>query len=432
MGKTIVIGAGIIGCSIALELARRGETPLVLDRLGGAGHGSTSASCGIVRCFYSTKTMTAMAREGSGVWSDWRNFLKAPADEELAHFEQPGMLFIPPSMDESFEEVMANMRSFGADVEFLTSSQVKERFPFLSVGSQFPVTRPSDDGFFEGAGHDIAGAIFEKDAGYVVSPMLATENLRRAGEREGVRFRMGQCVTAIEAGNDSRFRLTLEDGTQLAADVLVNAAGPHSKKLNEMAGVQLGIETRALRREVHALPNPCADLPAGQGLPILGDLDGGLYSRPEAGGAQIITGSLDPDCDELEWIEDPDDFELGCTSRYHERQVMRLMKRLPSAKFAPMRGVAGLYDVTLLDWNPVLDRTPLDGFYVALGTSGSSFKTAPIIGRCMAELIGAVEAGHDHDAEALKVRLPRTGFHLDMGFFSRLRSAHASTQSVIG
>jgi len=214
--------------------------------------------------------------------------------------------------------------------------------------------------------------------------------------------------------------------------VLVNAAGPHSRVLNEMAGVELGIETRALRREVHALPNPCATLPTEAGLPILGDLDGGLYSRPEAGGAQIVTGSLDPACDELEWIDDPDDFNIHCTNEYHERQVMRLMKRLPAAELGPMRGVAGLYDVTLLDWNPVLDRTDLDGFYVALGTSGSSFKTAPIIGHCMAELIGAVEAGRDHDQDSLKIALPRTGFELDMAFFSRLRSAHSSTQSVIG
>jgi sarcosine oxidase subunit beta len=432
MAKTIVIGAGVIGCSVALELARRGEKPLVVDRLGSAGHGSTSASCGIVRCFYSTKTMTAMAREGSGVWSDWQRYLRAEDGEQLAQFEQPGMLFIPPVMDESFQDVMQNMRELGAQVEYLSSDEVKARFPFLNVDSQFPVTRPSDENFFEGSGRSIAGAIFEKDAGYVVSPMLATENLKQAGLREGVSFQMGLALVAIEPGTEQRFLLKFEDGSGLEADVVVNVAGPHSKQVNAMAGVDLGIETRALRREVHALPNPCAGLPAGEGLPILGDLDGGLYSRPEAGGAQIVTGSLDPECDELEWIDDPDEFNTNCTNVYHERQVMRLMKRLPSAELAPLSGVAGLYDVTLLDWNPVLDRTSKDGFYVALGTSGSSFKTAPIIGQCMAELIGAVEGGSDHDTNPVKVQLERTGFELDMSFFSRLRSAHASTQSVIG
>ncbi len=54
------------------------------------------------------------------------------------------------------------------------------------------------------------------------------------------------------------------------------------------------------------------------------------------------------------------------------------------------RGLASLYDVTLLDWNPILDRTDEPGYYVAMGTSGSSYKTAPPIGLLMAELIGQV------------------------------------------
>ena len=70
--------------------------------------------------------------------------------------------------------------------------------------------------------------------------------------------------------------------------------------------------------------------------------------------------------------------------------------------------------------------------YVAIGTSGSSFKTAPVIGILMAELIGACEAGLDHDREPLKLRLERTGFELDLSFFSRLRTAHKTTGTVMG
>ena len=96
------------------------------------------------------------------------------------------------------------------------------------------------------------------------------------------------------------------------------------------------------------------------------------------------------------------------------------------------RGLAGMYDVTLLDWNPVLDRTDLPGYYVAIGTSGSSFKTAPVIGAVMAQLIDSCEAGRDHDRDPLRITLPRTGFDLDVSFFSRLRAAHATTGTVLG
>ena len=63
MGDEVtIIGAGVIGCAIGWELARRGVKPTVIDGNGAVGHGSTAASCGIVRRFYSTPTMTAMGR----------------------------------------------------------------------------------------------------------------------------------------------------------------------------------------------------------------------------------------------------------------------------------------------------------------------------------------------------------------------------------
>jgi len=95
MTRIAVIGAGVIGCSIALELARRGARPVVIDAEGEVGHGSTSASCGIVRRFYSTPTMTAMAHEGASIWAGWREFLGTDDESGLARFERPGMLFIP-------------------------------------------------------------------------------------------------------------------------------------------------------------------------------------------------------------------------------------------------------------------------------------------------------------------------------------------------
>lgn len=374
-----------------------------------------------------------MARAGRETWAHWRDYLKASEDEDLAVFEQPGMLFIPPAIDEGIQAILGHMRTVGVDAELLSDAEVKARFPFLDVSSHSPVRQPSDESFFDDTGRRIAGAVLEHGAGYVVSPMLASQNLMDASVREGARYRMGQSVVEVRSPgtNGSRFRVSLDDGSALEADVLVNVAGPHSGKVNALVGATLPIETRALRREVHAVSNPRFIAREGAGVPIVGDLDGGLYFRPEAGGEQLITGSLDPDCDEMEWV-DPDAWSETCSSGLHERQVMRLMKRFPEVRFERPRGAAGLYDVTPLDWNPVLDRTDLAGYYVAIGTSGSSFKTAPVIGHAMAHLILSCEAGHDHDAEPLSIELPRTAFPIDLGFFSRHRGAHSSTGTVIG
>ena len=67
------------------------------------------------------------------------------------------------------------------------------------------------------------------------------------------------------------------------------------------------------------------------------------------------------------------------------------------------KGIVDLYDVSD-DWLPIYDRTDLDGFYVAIGTSGNQYKNAGVAGQAMADLIEAVEGGHDHDAEPLQTR----------------------------
>lgn len=431
MTDVAVIGAGVVGCAIGLEVARRGGKCTVIDRHGEVGHGSTSASCGIIRRFYSTPTMTAMAHEGAHIWADWAGYLGVDDNEGIAHFERPGMLFIPPAIDDRVRNVVKHMRELGVQVELLEAEEVARRFPFLDSQSHSPVRQPDDDDFFSDTGRPIAGAVFEPDAGYVVSPQLATSDLRAAAERAGVAFRLGRTVTSITPRGDG-FHLSLEGGGSLDADVVVNAAGPHSAVVNRLAGVSLPIETRALRREVHAVDNPAFSDETGSPVPVLGDVDSGVYLRPEAGGRELMIGSLDPACDPKEWIDDVDSWNDGCTRPIFDRQVMRLMKRFPTLTLGNCRGVAGLYDVTLLDWNPIIDRTDTPNYFVAMGTSGSSFKTAPVIGQAVAELIDADKSGHDHDRDPVRMTLPRTGIDIDLGFFSRNRGAHASSATVLG
>ena len=429
--QVAVIGGGIIGCAIALEVRRRGFEATVIDKLGAVGHGTTSASCGIVRRFYSQPGMIAMAHESSEVWADWGNHL-GPIDDHLAVFERTGVLFIPPRMDESVHAIVAQMRKVGITLQVLSPDEVAARFPFLDTLSHYPTTPTDDPGFFEPTGRRIEGGIFEEDGGYVIDPGLATQNLRSAGEREGVTFLLKREVVSIEK-DTGRFRLHFKQGERLESDILVNAGGPHSSILNRMAGVNFPLETRALRREVHQLHNPLFDeRTESNPLPVIGDLDGGIYSRPEARGRAVIVGSTDPECDEFEWVEDPDNYDQGVTEVYGQRQCLRLMKRIPQLELGRLCGVASLYDVTVQDWYPIADKTDLRGYYVCIGTSGSSFKTAPVLGRLMAEIIEACEGGTDVDIEPYQLELPRIGVTIDTRFLSRLREGLSTTATVIG
>jgi glycine/D-amino acid oxidase-like deaminating enzyme len=212
----------------------------------------------------------------------------------------------------------------------------------------------------------------------------------------------------------------------------VNAGGPHSGAINRLAAVALPLETRPLRREVHALANPHWTEAGGSPVPVVVDLEGGVYFRPEAGGRDLIVGSADPECDEKEWVGDPDAFDASPSALYRERQCLRLMKRLPEARLGPPRGVAAMYDVTVQDWYPIVDRTERPGYYVCIGTSGSSFKTSPVLGELVAELVIAVEGGRDVDRNPVQLELPRIGARVDTAFLSRNRAALVSTGTVIG
>jgi glycine/D-amino acid oxidase-like deaminating enzyme len=215
--------------------------------------------------------------------------------------------------------------------------------------------------------------------------------------------------------------------------VVVNAGGPWSGAINRMAGVgsDFTVDTRPLRGEVHAIPAPPGLNPPGELGPCLGDPDLGYYLRPEPGGNALI-GTMEPACDPLEWIDDPDTANLDRTAAGFERQVFRAARRFPlvTVPNQPV-GIAGIYDVTP-DWVPIYDRTDRKGFYVAIGTSGNQFKNAPLVGEFMAELVDAVESGTDLDAMPLQHQGRHTGQAIDLGTFSRRRALAPSVGNVIG
>ncbi len=427
----IIIGAGIIGGAIGLELARKGYRTLNVDRLPAAGYGSTSNSCAIIRFHYSTAEGVAIARESYYYWLDWPKHIGAVDEKGLARYVNTGCLVIKEEENHYLEHVMVHLADLAVAYRELGPEELRALLPYVDTHSFGPPVPADDPRFGQPTGEAIVGAIYIPESGYVNDPQLACHNQQRGCEARGGQFLLNAEVVQILAENGRAAGVGLADGSEVSAPVVVNAAGPHSFKINRLAGVEEGmrIRTRALKREVCHVPSPRGLDFNLQGA-MFSDGDTGSYARPEVGN-NILVGSLDPKCDTREFV-DPDDYDQGFTDQWRT-QVMRTAQRIPSLPVPDQqRGVVDLYDVSD-DWLPIYDVSDLPGFYMAVGTSGSQFKNAPVVGKLMAELIGRVEGGRDHDTDPVQFYLDYTRRTLDIGFFSRLREINReSSFSVIG
>jgi sarcosine oxidase subunit beta len=426
----IIIGAGIIGASIAFELSKRGHRTLNIDKQPAAGYGSTANSCAIIRTHYSTFQGTALAWESLHYWRDWPEFLGIEDESGFAQFLETGIVAVRRD-EREFDRVCEFHESLGIPFELWDAGELKQKMPFLDCRAYWPPKRPSGKGFAEPSGNLVPGALAIEVGGYVNDPVLAAHNLQLAVEARGGRFLFNSEVVAVLTKVGRADGVRLADGTVIHAGALVNAAGPHSGIINELAGIggAMKLRTRPLRHEVHFVPAP-QDPDANPFPVVLSDNDVAGYCRPEIGG-KVLVGSQDPECDPAEWVDDPDDFNREVTTEQWNAQVYRMAQRVPGLPIPnhPM-GVVDLYDVSD-DWIPIYDRSDLPGFYLAIGTSGNQFKNAPMVGILMAELIEVCQSGRDHDADPVQVSGKHTGSVLDLGFYSRLREINRDSSFTV-
>jgi sarcosine oxidase, subunit beta len=374
----------------------------------------------------------AMAYEGFFYWKDWADYLGVEDEAGLAKYMNCGTLLLE-SATGHHEKVLKHYRDVGVEYEEWTTDELRERMPIFDTHAFYPPKRPEDPRFWDQSDAQLPGAVYTPGSGYVNDPQLATHNLQRAAEAHGGEFLFRATVEEIRRDNGRVKGVTLADGLQIDAPIVVNVAGPHSHIVNEMAGAVEGmsVTTKPLRHEVHHVPAP-PDFDYETAGIHCSDGDTGIYFRPESGN-HILIGSEDPDCDERQWIDDPDHYDRHVTEAQWEAQVYRLARRIPTLRIPNERkGVVDLYDCSD-DWIPIYDRSDLPGFYMAVGTSGNQFKNAGVAGHCMAELIEACENGHDHDADPVTVRGRYTGVELDLGMYSRTRALDPdSSYSVMG
>ena len=427
----IIIGAGVIGAACAYELAKTGRKTLNIDMLPAAGYGSTSNSCAIIRVYYSTIDSTALAYEAFHYWQEWASYLGAKDGRGLAEFHDTGTLVMKTGSNGYMRKSCAIMDELNIPYEHWSASKISSHLHSLDLKCFAPAKLRSNPNFGQPSGGEISGGVYFPAGGYVNDPQLATRNLQNAAETCGGEFMFGRRVTEIKKSDNRISSVVLDDGQEIEADILINAAGPYSRKVNELVDAQkdMRITTRAIKQEVVHLPAPDGFELGRSGL-VISDSDIACYSRPEVGN-HILIGSEDPECD-IGHEVDPDDWDNNFSEQW-TTQAMRQAQRIPSLGItSKMRGAVDLYDVTE-DWAPIYDKSSIHGYFMAIGTSGNQFKNAPVAGKIMSALISHADAKKDHDVAPAQIKLEHIGHNLDLTHFSRLRNINPdSSFSVLG
>ena len=353
--EVVIIGGGVTGASIAYHLARGGLRDVLLLERRFLGAGGTGRSVGIIRQLYPTPEASQMVRRSLTRFQRFADEVGAPA----GYVGCGALIGVSPAMRPQLEKIVAVQRPLGLRAQVLEPAEIA-----------------TIDARIDTAG--LGAVLYEPDSGYG-DPAGVTAGYAAAARRAGVTIEQGVEVTAIVTGGGRVAGVVSAQGERVSAPIVVNAAGLWSPAVARLAGVDLPIV-------IGRHPVFIVERPAAFGPPhiVYLDLAGGAYLRPETGNL-TLTGSLTDD--EAQHPMDPEG--LGGEAGFEEASLAleRTGRAVPALAEARYRsGYAGAFDITP-DWMPILDESPVAGFYVAAGMSGHGFKLAPAVGELMAALI---------------------------------------------
>jgi sarcosine oxidase, subunit beta len=348
----IVLGAGVVGCSLAFHLARSNARVTLLDK-GDICAGMSARSGALIRMHYTFGPEVELAWKSLRYFSNWRETVGGNCG-----FVRTGFALV--AGDDNAEPLRRNvamMKNLGVEVELCDAAQLRTIDPSVNIG-------------------DIALAAYEPQSGYA-DPVATTRSLALAAEQRGAALVLNAPVAGVVVENGRATGVRMADGRRLQASVVCIAAGPWTDRLLAPLGVRIGI--RAERAQIAFFRRPAT-------LSHIAYIDciAGSYFRPH--GSDLTLAGLGEWRPEAE--PDPDDFRETNDPEFIVEVGRRLGHRVPAMKHAGWaQGHAGIYDVSP-DSRAVLDKVHgVDGLFVAAGFSGTGFKTSPAVGAAMAELI---------------------------------------------
>ncbi|RZO14458.1 MAG: FAD-dependent oxidoreductase [Candidatus Thioglobus sp.] len=299
--QIVIIGGGVVGCSVAYHLAELGVRDVVLLERKSLTSGTTWHAAGLVGQLRATQNLTRLAQYTTNLYADLEKLTG-----QATGFRQNGSLSLATD-DERFEELKrgASMAScFGLEVEVVSPKEALELYPIMST-------------------KDLVGAVFLPRDGQT-NPTDTTQALARGARDKGVRILEGVSVESFEK-QGGRISSVMTSRGPIACETVVNCAGMWGRSLGLKAGVSVPLHAA---EHFYVVTEPIPDLQ--KDLPVVREPSACNYYKEDAG--KMMVGMFEPVAKPWGMHGIPEDFEFGTLPEdveHIEEQLNSAIQRIP-------------------------------------------------------------------------------------------------------
>ena len=359
--RVVIVGGGVIGCSIAYHLAHMGCKDVVLLERDRITSGTTWHAAGLMVCFGShsetstemriyTKELYRRLEAETGVSTGFKpiGFIEVASDDDRL---------------EEYRRVSAFNRYCGVDVQEISPREVRDMFPLARVD-------------------DLKAGFYVPDDGRV-NPVDVTMALAKGARMQGARILEGVSATGILKKNGAVTGVKTDRG-EIKAEFVVNCAGMWARQFGQLAGVNIPNQAA---EHYYLITEDLKDMP--KNMPVLEDPSHYGYYREEMGG--LMVGLFEPVCAPWNIKKIPESFSFGEIRPDWDRMIPFLEKAMSRVPVTMELGIKKLFcgpESFTPDLAPIIGESPeLDHYFVAAGLNSIGILTGGGLGRVMAHWI---------------------------------------------
>ncbi|MGE0282176.1 MAG: FAD-dependent oxidoreductase [Rhizobiaceae bacterium] len=358
--RVVIVGGGIIGCSVAYHLTRLGWSDVVLLEQGQLSGGTTWHAAGLVGQLRSQSSMTTLVRYSTELYG------KLEAETGLATgWKNCGSVSVARTQDRmtQLKRTAASARAQGVAVEVISPEEAGKLWPPMAID-------------------DLVGAVWLPGDGKA-NPTDLTQSLAKGARMGGARIFERVRVTGISTLNGRATGVSTDRG-RIAADIVVNCAGQWARKVGQMCGVSVPLHSA---EHMYIVTGKIDGVHPD--LPVMRDPDGYTYYKEEVGG--LVMGGFEPHAKPWGMDGIPDDFEFALLpDDWDQFEILmeNALVRVPQLGEAEVKKFYNGPESFTPDNNFILGEAPeLKNFFVGAGFNSMGIASAGGAGRALAEWI---------------------------------------------